>query len=288
MQFGSPAHIAESWLLRTGTAPERIEALTRVRAENGIEYPFILKPDVGQRGAGVKLIRDGKGARECLLACEALMVVQRYAAGPFEAGVFYYRFPGEEKGRVFAITEKVFPEVEGDGQSTLEELIWQDDRARFVADRYLARLGDRRTEILPVGTTVKLVEAGNHAQGCIFRDGARWLTPELEDRIDEISRKVDGFYIGRYDIRFASEADFRSGKEFQIIELNGASSEATSIYDSRNSIVSAYRTLFRQWELVFAIGAANRQKGVPSLGLSELLQAWKANRRLVAAYPIAD
>jgi hypothetical protein len=142
--------------------------------------------------------------------------------------------------------------------------------------------------VLPVGESLKLVEAGNHAQGCIFRDGMRLCTPTLLKRIDEISQRVPGFYIGRFDIRYANEADLRAGENFQIIELNGAASEATSIYDPRNSLFSAYRQLFRQWELVFAIGAANRKRGFAPTKLSLVWRKWREYVRHAATYPAAD
>jgi hypothetical protein len=157
-----------------------------------------------------------------------------------------------------------------------------------MADKYLQRFSERQGEVLPVGEELKLVEAGNHAQGCIFRDGMRLCTPELESRMDEISQKLTGFFIGRYDIRFSSEEDLRAGKSFQIIELNGAASEATSIYDARNSIFAAYRTLFQQWALVFAIGAANRKRGCAPTKLSLVWQKWREYSRMAATYPAAD
>ena len=116
----------------------------------------------------------------------------------------------------------------------------------------------------------------------------KFCTPELERRIDEISQKLNGFFIGRYDVRFSSEDDLRAGKTFQIIELNGAASEATSIYDSRNSIFDAYRTLFRQWDLVFAIGAANRNRGCTPTKLSLVWQKWREYSKMAATYPMAD
>jgi hypothetical protein len=218
----------------------------------------------------------------------APLVVQRYASGPLEAGIFYYRFPHEARGHIFAITEKLFPVLIGDGKSTVTELVWRDPRARFMADKYLQRFSERQDEVLSVGEELKLVEAGNHAQGCIFRDGTRLCTPELEARVDNISQKLTGFFIGRYDIRFASEDDLRAGKNFQIIELNGAASEATSIYVARNSIFAAYRTLFLQWELVFAIGAANRKHGCAPTKFSLVWQKWREYSRLAATYPAAD
>ena len=113
-------------------------------------------------------------------------------------------------------------------------------------------------------------------------------SPALEQRIDEISRKVSGFFIGRYDIRFASAEDLRAGKNFQIIELNAAAAEATSIYDARNSLWSAYRTLFRQWNLVFAIGAENRRRGCVPMTVSDCWRAWRHYSALAATYPAAD
>lgn len=284
----SPEFTAESWLLPPGDAGPRREALERIQGRERLTFPFILKPDVGQRGVGVKLIRNAADAEHCLERNRASLVVQRYVPGPLEAGLFYYRFPYEARGRLFAITEKVFPTVTGDGVHTLEELIRQDSRARFMAGRYLARFAGRREEILSQGQSLRLVEAGNHAQGCIFRDGARWWTPELEARIDEISQRIPGFFIGRYDVRFESESELRAGRGFRILELNGAAAEATSIYDERCSLRSAYATLFRQWELVFAIGAANRERGTVPTPPLRLWRLWRETQRRLATYPLAD
>ena len=284
----SPQFTADAELIAGTNAEERLISLHGICAERGFSYPFILKPDVGQRGVGVKLIRDESQAVAYLKQTNAPLLVQRYAEGPNEIGVFYYSFPHETRGHIFAITEKLFPIIVGDGHSTVSDLIWQDPRARLIADKYLKRFHWRRDEVLSPGEPLKLVEAGNHAQGCIFREGMHLCTPALLERIDEISQKVRGFYIGRFDIRYGSEADLREGRNFQIIELNGAASEATSIYDARKSLLSAYRQLFCQWDLVFAIGAANSKRGHAP---TKLLLVWKKYReyaRDAATYPAAD
>ncbi len=289
-EFTAEAELIEGRKMGAETS-ERIllpPSFCRESAPGVFAEPFILKPDVGQRGVGIKLIRTRTQAEAYLRQTDAPLVAQRYAAGPHEAGIFYYRFPHESRGHIFAITEKLFPVLVGDGKSTLKELIWRDPRARFMADKYLQRFSERQGEVLPVGEELKLVEAGNHAQGCIFRDGMRLCTPELESRMDVISQKLTGFFIGRYDIRYASEKDLRAGRNFQIIELNGAASEATSVYDARNSLVVAYRTLFQQWDLVFAIGAANRKRGCAPTKLSLVWQKWREYSRLAATYPATD
>jgi len=284
----SPGFTAEAGLVTGKTFEDRVRSLEEIRTQHGLDFPFILKPDVGQRGVGVKLIRTQEQAENYLRQTSAPLVAQHYAPGPFEAGIFYYRFPHEPRGRIFAITEKIFPIITGDGKSTITELVWRDPRARFMAEKYLQRFGARQNEVLPAGETLKLVEAGNHAQGCIFHDGSCLNSTALENRIDEISQKLNGFFIGRYDIRYSSEKDLQAGKNFQIIELNGAASEATNIYDARNSLWTAYRTLFRQWDLVFAIGAANRQRGCVTTKISLFWRKWRDYSSLAATYPAAD
>jgi hypothetical protein len=111
--------------------------------------------------------------------------------------------------------------------------------------------------------------AGHHALGAYFHDGAAEVTPELTEAIDRVSRTFDGFFFGRYDVRAASPQDFRRGS-FRVIELNGVTSEATSIYDPAHSVFDAYRTLFAQWRLAFEIGAENRERGVAPASLLDL------------------
>jgi membrane protein DedA with SNARE-associated domain len=284
----SPEFTAEAELLSGSTPEERLVSLRNICARRSIFHPFILKPDLGQRGAGIKLIRNESQALAYLRQTSAALIVQRFAEGPHEAGIFYQRFPGAAHGRIFSITEKIFPFIIGDGKSTVAELVWNDPRARFMAETYLQRLGARQDEVLSAGETLKLVQAGNHAQGCIFRDGMRLNSPALESCIDTISKRVDGFFIGRYDLRFASEDDLRAGKHFSIIELNGAAAEATSIYDARNSVWTAYRTLFQQWSLIFAIGAENRRRGCTTTTPMELWLAWRNYAKISATYPAAD
>ena len=284
----SPQFTARAALIGRGPVQERMARFDFLCAENGLSLPVVLKPNVAQRGSGFRLARTITDARDYLAQVSGDVVLQEYAAGPGEAGIFYYRFPHEERGRIFAITEKVFPSVTGDGVHTVEQLIRADARAAIMAATYLQRHHAIRGKVLAQGERLKLVEAGNHCQGCIFRDGMHLWSEALETRIDRISRLVPGFYIGRYDVRFPTDEDLMRGENFKILELNGAASEATSIYDARNSLFQAYGVLFRQWDLVFAIGAANRQLGHRPAALAVLREEWKKYQQLSACYPLAD
>lgn len=283
----APEHVAEAYLVSPGSLPERTRRIRELVESGVLRFPFVMKPDTAQRGEGFRKISSLQQALGYVIEVAAPVTAQSYAEGPCEAGIFYYRYPGEPRGRILAITDKVFPVVVGDGRSTIRELIEADSRARLIAGTYLRRLGSSADRVLPEGDSLRLVEAGNHCQGCIFRDGLRLYSEALRARIDEISQGLPGFFIGRYDVRYTSEEDLRAGR-FTIIELNGSASEATSIYDERNSLLSAYRTLYRQWELVYAIGAANRSLGQRPASLRDVWRDWRQYQAQAAFYPMAD
>ena len=284
----SPELTAETHLVGGGSLEERLGRVYDLRQRMGIGFPFVLKPDTAQRGAGFAKIRSEEQLVEYLRRVSAPLVLQKYVAGPREAGIFYYRFPGETPGRVLGITRKRFPSVTGDGRATVRELIKNDARARLLSQTYFARLGAVTDQVLGVGEELRLVEAGNHCQGCIFQDGQDLYTEELRREFDKICGKLPGFYIGRFDIRYSSDNELRKGKGFTIIELNGAASEATNIYDAKNSIFRAYATLYRQWQLVYAIGAANRAVGVRPVSAWDVWRDWKAFAAQACEFPVAD
>jgi hypothetical protein len=254
----------------------------------GWTCPLVLKPDAGQRGAGVRLITSLSEARAYLSAQLGPVVVQQYHPGPFEAGVFYYRMPDEPTGRILSITDKHFPFLVGDGGSTVEDLIWAEPRLRMQAATFLARHGALRTRILAPGEYMRLAFAGNHAQGTLFRDGSHLITPELEDRIDRIARGYPGFFIGRFDVRYADVERFKAGDDLAIVELNGATAESTNIYDPESTLAGAYRQLFRQWSLVFAIGDANVRRGAGRLTVARLVALLRAHRTTRVAFEVSD
>lgn len=284
----SPDVTADACLIAPGDAAARMEQLQALCAHFEISVPFVLKPDTAQRGAGFRKTQSWEEAQAYLAQVNSPVVLQRYVEGPEEAGIFYYRFPGETTGQIFSITRKEFPWVTGDGKHTLEELIRQDERASLIAHTYLERFRATASRVIPEGERVRLVEAGNHCQGCIFGDGADLYSEELRSTFDRISQALPGFFIGRFDIRYQDRQELLRGAGFKIIELNGAASEATDIYDARNSLWSAYKTLYRQWKLVYAIGAANRDRGYQPASPWEVWRDWKRFRQQAACYPLAD
>ena len=274
--------IARFRMLEAGTPAARLEAVREFMAQHGLDYPVVIKPDVGERGAGVLIARDEGAAAEYLASTRGRLLVQEFAPGQ-EFGVFYYRLPGEPSGHIFAVTDKRPPVVTGDGRRTLEELILADDRAVCMADTFMNRHIDRLYDVPQAGEEIALVDVGTHCMGCLFLDGGWVVTPEMEAEIDRVSKLFDGFYFGRYDIRTPDIEAFRRGEDYKIVELNGVTSEATNIYDPKNSLVEAYRILAQQWRIAFRIGAANRARGTEPVSVMTLLKVLRQIRRDAAA-----
>ena len=222
-------------------------------------WPVVLKPDVGERGRGVVIARSEADIAAKLAADGSRLIAQDYVPG-VEFGIFYTRRPEAERGEIFAITDKRTLALTGDGRRTLEELILGDDRAVGMAAYFLAEHEGSLHRRPAAGETVMLAELGTHCRGALFLDGTPLRTEALEAAVEQVSRAYDGFYFGRYDVRTSSTEALMRG-EFTVIELNGLSAEATSIYDPCHPVFFGWRTLCAQWRLAFEIGAVNRARG---------------------------
>jgi hypothetical protein len=274
----------------TGTPAARLAAAERAMAAAGLEYPVVAKPDIGCNGTGVRLARGPEDLGRYLAAFPEgeRAVLQDFIPYENEAGIFYVRTPDEPHGRITSLTLKETPFVVGDGRSSLRDLILADPRAGQVARLYLPRLAGRLHEVPAQGERLPLVFVGNHCKGAIFRDGAGHVTPALTARIDRLARALPDFYFGRIDVRFASLAALGRGEGFRVIEVNGAGSEATHVWDPRTSLRQAWRDQFFHYGMAYRIGAANRARGARPTRLRELLRLWRMQRRLMAAYPSHD
>jgi membrane protein DedA with SNARE-associated domain len=258
----------------------------REMQELGLDFPVVLKPDVGERGEGVAVIRSVDEMHSYLANATGDIILQRYVSG-LEFGVFYYRYPHESRGRIFSITEKRFPELTGDGQRTLRELIWSDTRAACIANTY-EKLSKRPLSDVPLqGEQVKLVEIGSHCRGAIFVDAIQHKTEALEREIDQSAKNHEGFYFGRFDVRTPSVEAFQRG-EFTILELNGVGAEAAHIYDPSVSLLDAYRTMFSQWRVAFEIGAENRKRGFQPMSPRTLIGLMRDRKETTPLQPCRD
>jgi hypothetical protein len=136
-----------------------------------------------------------------------------------------------------------------------------------------------------VGEVCRLAFIGSNRVGGLYRDARAYITPELERRFDAISRAMPEFYIGRYDIRFASVDQLQRGEDFSIIEINGAGAEAIHVWDPNMGLSEIYRTLFAYQATMFRIGDKNRSRGFKPSSMTQFFGAIHEQRTLIRRYP---
>ena len=264
-------------LVSAGTSPETV---LKTLEDCGIRFPFIAKPDLGLRGSAVKKINNEKDLETYAAKADFDYLVQDLIPFPNEIGVFYVRYPNQEKGKITGIVAKEFLIVTGDGKSTTEQLICKDPRYELQLETLKKEYGAQLETVLESGQNLNLVPYGNHARGAKFIDGSHWITPKLTEMLNEICLQVPGFYFGRLDIMYNSIEEFENGKNFSIVELNGAGSEPTHIYDPKHSLFFAWKELARHIIYMYEISVMNHKNGVAYLNHREGMKQFRLHKKM--------
>ena len=230
-----------------------------------IKLPFIVKPDIGLRGSAVKKITNLEELKTYHLKANFDYLLQDLIPFENEVGIFYVRFPNEKHGRLTGIVAKEFLIIQGDGISTIEALLKVNPRYEFQLKALQTEYGKQLLEILPKGEKQNLVPYGNHARGAKFLDYSHLISSELTKVIDQMCLQIPEFYFGRMDLMYNTWEELEEGKNFSIVELNGAASEPTHIYDPKHSLFFAWKELARHITYMFEISVLNHQRGFPYL-----------------------
>lgn len=236
-----------------------------------ITFPFIIKPDKGMKGLGVQLIKSKEDLEATLSNISFDFIIQEYIDFPNEVGVFYVRLPSQTKGKVTGIGAKKFIQIVGDGVSTIQQQILKQPNLSihypFFQKTYDAAL---LSKVLDKGEVFNLLSFGNRLRGSEAIDLSDWLTDTLNECFDNICSSVDGFYYGRFDIRFNSKEELENGQNFKIIELNGVSSDPFHVFDQNQfSLFSSWKELSRHYIMLGKVCYENYQQGNKPLSFWE-------------------
>ncbi|MFM9908658.1 MAG: hypothetical protein ACKVOW_04895 [Chitinophagaceae bacterium] len=246
--------------------------------KNGLLFPLIGKPDIGGRGRGVKALKDEEDVRKYVSNSYLDFHIQEFVSFKKEVGIFYYRYPGSSNGKLSGIVQKEFLSVTGDGKKTILELLMLNKRAIMYKMGLERMHGDFLHTILPISENRIISPYGNHARGSLFLDDTHLIDEELSETIDNICQQIPGFYFGRLDIRYDNWEDPKKGKNFSIIEVNGAGSEPTHIYDPSHSLFFAWKEIIRHWIILWRISRMNHKMGHKYLTLREGIQMFKEDK----------
>lgn len=248
--------------------PATVTHVTVIMRETGLTFPLIFKPDLGERGWMVRRIKNEQEIERYLEEIKINFIMQELVDLPLEFGVYYIRYPSQQNGFVNSITGKDFLSVTGDGKKNLQELILEKDRAKIQWEVLRQRYADRLSEIIPVEKKIELVSIGNHCLGTTFLNYNHLINDTLNSSFDTISKQINGFYFGRYDLRCATLQDLETGK-VKILELNGCGAEPSHIYHPGSSLLKALGVLVTHWRNLYRVSKENHERGVPYLSFQE-------------------
>lgn len=258
MEFGGFLDYSKYKILQQ--IPEEFKPKTQLlstKSELSRAFPFVVKPDFGERGKNVEVIRSVEDWEKYPL--DQNLIVQDFVELPLEFGVFYAQLPDENKGRILSITGKEFLVYKADGNSTLKEFVENHPRTVSRIQYLKHKFHDQWESILPENTEILLEPIGNHNRGTRFYDASHLISEKLTHQIDKIAKGIEGFHYGRFDVKSQSESDFSEGK-FIILEINGANSEPTHVYDSKFSLIQAYKEVKRHFDVQYAISKSQPKR----------------------------
>lgn len=152
--------------------------------ENIINYPFIIKPTIcSGSNKGVKLIKNSLDLEEFKKTkCPwEKYMIQEFYPSKYEVGVLYEKIPYFTDGNIVSIVMK-------------------------------QRNGNKWEPL-------KCENHVNNGVNCSIRNDL--ITEDLLLTIRKIANNIPGFYMGRFDIGFNDEEEFKKGRNFKCFELNG-------------------------------------------------------------------
>jgi hypothetical protein len=251
-----------------------LESLRR----QGLQFPLIGKPDIGGRGRGIKALKDESAVIAYVRTAFLDFHIQEFVSYKNETGIFYYHYPAENRGKISGIVRKEFLKVIGDGTSTVRGLLINNKRAILQLRNLENSNKSLLDTVLKKDEECTVVPYGNHARGAAFYDDSVLIDDQLTQMIDDLCRRIPAFYFGRLDIRYADWEELKQGRQFSVIEVNGAGSEPTHIYDPGHSIFYAWKEIIRHWYILWKISRQNHRLGFRYLTAKQGIQMFREDK----------
>jgi len=244
--------------------PKTVFVPTSTKETNPIEhfdFPFICKPDIGERGKGVALVRNEEDWHKVKKKIKDSFLLQEFVPGELELGILYYKYPNGKSG-ISSIVSKRFLRVVGDGEKSVKELIENNMRASLREDYFKKKFKNRLDEVLAAEEELVLEEIGNHCRGTTFFNSNHLINQELVNLFEKIAEPLEDFNYGRFDLKVNSIEDLYQGRNIKIIEVNGVNSEPTHIYDPEYSLLRAYKDVSQNLRIVYEIAKENKNRPI--------------------------
>ena len=248
--------------------------------EKTIEFPVVVKPNMGYKGYAVKECKDLKELQYFVskLDQKKEWLIQEYIDLKHEYSVMYYYCPVSKIKGLTSVSSKKYPFVIGDGITSMEKLIDQYENP-YVDKYYLREKWESKFDSIPAkNQKIELHHIGNYSRGSKFYSLMQESDDQLASAMHNIFSGRDEIYFGRFDIKANSMEHVRKG-EFKIMEINGAKSEPLHIYDPKYGFWSRIKDVRHHWKIMTRIVDERRAQGYQFPGNIEGLRSVQAVKR---------
>lgn len=223
-------------------------------SNHDINFPVIVKPNIGLKGFAVKKCINNQELSLYLAKVDIsrAWLIQEFVEAKGEYSIMYYRYPYNGGYGVSSICRKEYPYLEGDGQSTIAQLISNHNNPYLDKDSLLAKWNDKSDYKLPRGEKMILHQIGNYSRGSKFYSEMIQNDDRLVSSIHNIFMHEPNIGFCRFDIKAESLSAVKNG-EFKIMEVNGAKGEPIHIYDPQYSFLDRWKDISTHWDILIKI-----------------------------------
>ena len=249
-------------------------------------FPLVFKPEVAEDGSGLRFVRDEARLEALVRGAKEDFLLQKFIPG-LEFEVVWRRNPGQDDGRIMALVQKQDVVVRGDGEQTLEELIWLDEFAVSRGELYQRCHSRELNDVVPAGRCVTLNLTGSYGHGarCVHRPDLS--TPELVAAVTAFTKRFPGLHFARFDLRAASEAELMAGR-FTCTEVGGCCHVSSLVRDGSLRFSRSYAAVWHQLKACVEAGRYNLNQNVRPVPLEELMARWSQARGRADEYAVSE
>jgi membrane protein DedA with SNARE-associated domain/pimeloyl-ACP methyl ester carboxylesterase len=253
---------------------ERVKEAAAFAACHG--FPVVFKPEVAEDGAGLRFVHTQEQLEKLVLGAKEDFLLQKFISG-FEFEVVWRRNPGKDDGRIMAIVQKRDVTVRGDGEQTLEELIWLDEVAVSRGELFIQCHSRDLNRVIPAGQKVTLNLTGSYGHGarCLHRHDL--ITVGLDTAMTAFAKRFPGLHFARFDLRALSVEDLKAGR-FMVTEVGGCCHVSSLLRDESLRFSRSYEVVRGQIQACVEAGAYNLSQKVRPVPLDELMARWSQAR----------
>lgn len=255
--------------------------INQLMSAEGLNFPIIVKPNVGFKGFLVKKIDNIEELASIIPDFDDReILLQEYISLSHEFSVMCYYRKDIGHYRISSLVEKHLPHFIANGTDSIKKQIEMLVNPFLKKEWVLHKMRDRWDEVPSKGQIITLDHVGNYARGSKFESLNAYIDDDLQRAMNDFFSTMTGVNFGRLDVKAASLEALKKG-EFKLLEINGAKAEPIHIYDPKINFIDIIKDISFHWNTLFHIVQENISQ-VKSPSSAEGIKSFRSLKKSVS------